>query len=558
MGEYQDAHISDKIEEINDKYFLPNIQRAFVWKGDQVVKLFDSLLRGYPIGTFLFWKTKDSNIRKRKFIDSYYKRYSKDFNIKRLGLEDTSPQRDITLVLDGQQRLQSLFIGLKGKYEDKELYFNVLSGEKENDDGILYEFKFFKNPPKITEKNLWVKVKDTVSKLKEADYNSDVRDMILENARIDVTKERNKEKIVGRSIERLEKAILSRKALSYYEEKRTVPEKVFDIFVRVNSGGTPLSKSDLLFSFIKLKWKGFEAEKEFPNLLESINGNGQFDFDVDFILKTSLVLIGSPVRYTVKAFTGQKGNVIAQKIESDWEKIKSGITAVVDLIRDEFKINNKKLLPSKNALIPVIYYSYKKNKKSKSSFDDKDKKIIRNWLLNILLSGTFSGQSDNLLEKARKTIDNLYPRKFPAKEINAEFPSGKKTEIDEEIIKDVSYRSPKSYLLLYLVYPYGINFKPSSDANYPQQDHIFSHDELEKAGYDKEDINQIGNIRLVTTSENQWKSNTPYKEWIKKVSDEKLELALIPDKPEDWDVSNYKEFVQKREQRISKSVKGVL
>jgi len=130
MGEYQDAHISDIVEEINDKYFLPNIQRSFVWKEDQIVRLFDSLLRGYPIGTFLFWKTKDNNIRRRKFIDNYYKKYSKNFNIRKLGLEDTSPRNDIFLVLDGQQRLQSLFIALKGKYEDKELYFNVLSGKK--------------------------------------------------------------------------------------------------------------------------------------------------------------------------------------------------------------------------------------------------------------------------------------------------------------------------------------------------------------------------------------------------------------------------------------------
>ena len=81
------------------------------------------------------------------------------------------------------------------------------------------------------------------------------------------------EGIIERNIERLKNALISDKRLSYYEEKEEDYEKVFDIFVRVNSGGTPLSKSDLLFSFIKLKWKEFEAEKEFPDLLECINGN---------------------------------------------------------------------------------------------------------------------------------------------------------------------------------------------------------------------------------------------------------------------------------------------
>jgi len=555
MGEYQDAHISDIVEEINDKYFLPNIQRAFVWKEDQIVRLFDSLLRGYPIGTFLFWRTKDNNVRRRKFINNYYKKYSKDFNIKKLGLEDTSSRSDIILVLDGQQRLQSLFIALKGKYEDKELYFNVLSGEKENDDGILYEFKFFKSPPKTTDKNLWIKVKDIISKFnKKGALVSDAKKEILSTYGLDSVYE----SVIERNLELLKNALISDRRLSYYDEKEEDYEKVFDIFVRVNSGGTPLSKSDLLFSFIKLKWKEFEAEKEFPDLLERINGNDQFDFDVDFILKTSLVLIGSPVRYTVKTFTGEKGKEIAQNIENNWEDIKSSITTVVDLIRDEFRINNKKLLSSKNALIPVIYYSHIKNKKSKSSFDDEDKRIIRNWLLNILLSGTFSGQSDNLLEKARKIIDNLSPEKFPAKEINSEFPHGKKTEVDEEIIKDISYRSPESYLLLYLASPYGIEFKPSNDANYPQQDHIFSQDELKKAGYDKDEINQIGNIRLVPKDANQRKLSTPYKDWIKNASSKELELALIPDKPEDWDVDNYKIFVQKREGIILRKIKEVL
>lgn len=555
MGEYQDAHILDIVDKINQNYFLPNIQRAFVWKEEQIIKLFDSLLRGYPIGTFLFWSTKDNNIRRRKFINNYYKKYSKDFNIKKLGLEDTSSPRDIILVLDGQQRLQSLFIALKGKYEDKELFFNVLSGEKENENGIVYEFKFLKSPPKATNKSLWIKVKDIISRFdKKRALVSEVKKEIL--VTYDLSSEY--EGIIERNLELLKNALITDKRLSYYDEKEEDYEKIFDIFVRVNSGGTPLSKSDLLFSFIKLKWKRLEAEKEFPDLLERINGNDQFDFDVDFILKTSLVLIGSSVRYTVKTFSGEKGKEIAQKIEGIWEEIKSSITTVVDLIRDEFKINNKKLLPSKNALIPIIYYSYRKNKKSKSTFDDEDKHVIRNWLLNILLSGTFSGQSDNLLERSRKIIDELSMEKFPGKEINSAFPRGKKTEVDEEIIKDISYRSPESYLLLYLASPYGVEFKPSNDANYPQQDHIFSQDELKKAGYDKDEINQIGNIRLVPKDANQRKLSTPYKDWIQSASAKELELALIPDTPENWNVTNYKKFVRRREKIILEKIKEVL
>ncbi|CAG0967243.1 hypothetical protein METP3_01221 [Methanosarcinales archaeon] len=555
MGEYQDTHILDIVDEINHKYFLPHIQRSFVWKEDQIVRLFDSLLRGYPIGTFLFWVDKSGEIRKRKFIENYYKKYSKDFNIKKLGLEDTSQSRDVTLVLDGQQRLQSLFIAMKGKYEDKELYLNLLSGENENEDGIIYEFKFFKIPTNIDGKAIWIKVKDIVNKFnRKGVLVSDVKRELSHTMGVDVTKEG----IIEKNIERLKNAFISDRRLSYYDEKEENYEKVFDIFVRVNSGGTPLSKSDLLFSFIKLKWETFEAEKEFPNLLEEINSNEQFEFDVDFVLKTSLVLMEIPVKYTVKTFTGEKGKEIAKKIESNWGTIKETITTVVDLIRDYFRIENKKLLPSNNALIPIIYYSFKKNKKSNSDFDDDDKKIIKNWLLNILLSGTFSGQSDNFLEKSRKIIDdNLSFGKFPAKEINAEFKSLKKiTEVNEEILKEISYGTPQSCLLLYLIYPYGVNFKPSNNANYPQQDHIFSKNELKT--YGESDINRIGNIRLVTSCANKRKLATPYNEWIKTESPDELKLTLIPDNPESWSLTNYKSFVEKREQMILEKVKEAL
>ena len=62
MGQFKDLSIKDVIEEINQSYFLPDIQREYVWlkKADEkkIEQLFDSVLRGYPISSFLFWKLK--------------------------------------------------------------------------------------------------------------------------------------------------------------------------------------------------------------------------------------------------------------------------------------------------------------------------------------------------------------------------------------------------------------------------------------------------------------------------------------------------------------------
>ena len=109
-------------EEMYGGFWLPNIQRPFVWREDQIERLFDSIMREYPISTLLVWRTK-SRIRRRKFIDNYRS------TIRLTDFYVPEDDRAKLLVLDGQQRLQSLFIGLKGSYEKRELYFDVLSGD---------------------------------------------------------------------------------------------------------------------------------------------------------------------------------------------------------------------------------------------------------------------------------------------------------------------------------------------------------------------------------------------------------------------------------------------
>src|SRR4051812_36025361 len=92
-------------EEEEGGFWLPNIQRPFVWTEDQIARLFDSILREYPISTLLVWKTKAS-VRCRRFIDLYHD------GIKLTDFHEPENTKKKCLVLDGQQRLQSLFIAL--------------------------------------------------------------------------------------------------------------------------------------------------------------------------------------------------------------------------------------------------------------------------------------------------------------------------------------------------------------------------------------------------------------------------------------------------------------
>ena len=152
MKEYKRETISKIVLLINRNILLPDIQRPFVWEEQQIYKLFDSLMRGYPISTFLFWELAteklqmmeaDGSLRIKmyRFVDS------NDEDNK----EELNRDRDsYSLVLDGQQRLTSLFLALKGTWKKKvrkniltqELYFDTVSGTTDDEDGIRFQFQF--------------------------------------------------------------------------------------------------------------------------------------------------------------------------------------------------------------------------------------------------------------------------------------------------------------------------------------------------------------------------------------------------------------------------------
>lgn len=154
MKDYQRDSISNVIDKINKSIFLPDIQRPFVWEEEQIYKLFDSLMREYPISTFLFWELTKDKIEQMETTQKFVlKKYCFVDNNKSESNEDHSRNRDTyQFVLDGQQRLTSLYIALTGSWRKKvrkqevqmELYFDLLSGLEENDNGIRYDFRFIK------------------------------------------------------------------------------------------------------------------------------------------------------------------------------------------------------------------------------------------------------------------------------------------------------------------------------------------------------------------------------------------------------------------------------
>lgn len=316
-------------EDENGGFWLPNIQRLFVWKEEQIKRLFDSLLREYPIGTLLVWKT-DNVIKRRKFINIY-----RD-GMRLEELYFPADKKIKYMVLDGQQRLQTLFIGLKGSYNKSELYFNVLSGDLKSPDDMKFEFKFINS---TAAKFPWVKIKEMVFTDKK---NREIRKDIIDKSERTLSEE-EKDRI-DENIDLVRNVFCTQENIMYQEVDSTdrpdtyEDDDIVEIFIRANSGGTYLGKSDLLFSLLTSSWE--EADEKMEDLLEVLNKTG-YNFTRDFILKTCLVLFDKGARYQVDKF---RDDTTRQKIEDEWDKVTSAIEDVKDFIYGNTFIQTDKLL----------------------------------------------------------------------------------------------------------------------------------------------------------------------------------------------------------------------
>jgi hypothetical protein len=527
--------------EQNGGFWLPNIQRPFVWQEGQIERLFDSILREYPIGTLLVWKTK-SEIRRRRFIENY------KHDIK---LTDFYIPNDSTikmLVLDGQQRLQSLFIGLKGSFDKKELYINILSGDLVAPEDIKYQFRFLNATGNSIE---WIKFKDIVYANKA--YNK-ISDEIILKFGNNISPE-NKDRI-SNNVANIIRVFTSEENLVYQEvdsidnPELYIDDDIVEIFIRANSGGTLLGKSDLLFSLLSSSWE--EADEKMEELLNVINMTG-FKFTRDFILKTCLSLLGKGAAYNVTKFRDTSTRDI---IINEWDNITNSIKDVKDFIYGRTFIKTDKTLPSYLTIIPMIYfrYHYKSKWNPTQSYHD--------YLLRTLLAGAFSGSPDNLIDKVTTKLKEIAI--FDLKEIFGVIRAeGRNLEISKETLLNACYGTKEIHLIFNLWYNF--NYQPAFYNNTPQVDHIFPQSKLKKIKilnqetgrldimkYKAWDRDQIANCMLLTASENGSgsKSDLDPEDWFHNKSDDYLDLHLIPKDRNLWKYENYEGFIEERKALI--------
>ncbi|MCQ2766823.1 DUF262 domain-containing protein [Helicobacter pylori] len=562
MGVFLDKSIKDVVDGLNVRYFLPNIQREYMWlkKADEkkIEQLFDSILRGYPIGSFLFWKLQKEDIAKSdeqdenklnfqlyQFITNYDERKSHNEKIR---IEQIRCD-DLYIVLDGQQRLTSLYIGLKGTrtlkkkkarndnpnaYEEKRLYLNLKRQPNMDNPEDNYEFEFHAQKPENDKKHFWFKVGD-ILELKSV---------------INYAREHELEGEESALLENLKNAFCTEKLISFFEETEKDLDKVLNIFIRVNSGGVKLSYSDLLMSILTASFSSDIREK-MNELVDNLKYRGFPNMGQDQVLKTCLLLVGSNTEFKLKNFN--KKNI--KEIEDNWEKITDSIYNATELLKT---FGYAGYLSSAYILSSLAYFYFLNSK-----MNENDKEQALKFVRNAQITSYFTPSTDTKLNNIANSMKDV--KTFESFNHNLAKHEKNPLKITNDAIEYIvcSSSDARVFPILQILYP-NLNYKTTTfhiDHICPKSKFNEKNKKLNQDFYGWRDY--LFNRQLLEGQENSAKKDKDPEVWLKEeykderaIEEYKRKNYIDPTLKLEWE--NIKDFREKREEVIITKLKEVL
>ncbi|MBN8990661.1 MAG: DUF262 domain-containing protein [Rhizobiales bacterium] len=559
---YKPSSLFRLIEELNRSIFLPHIQRPFVWEEDQMLRLFDSLMRNYPIQTFLFWRTKDE-IKARKFME----RVEWDADLSDF-YDPGKSKKDVekVFVLDGQQRLQTLyalFCGAITSVDNRraEAYFDITSGMVPDDRGLLHRVQFSAEPLQLP----WYRVADAIAR--DGQRNSEeVADRIntsMDNLNATAPADKRetpplakeREKRVRRNSGQLLSLLREEKYFWIQELDGVANEypydRILDIFVRVNSGGTKLDASDLMFAAMKEAWS--DIEEVIEQTTEMLNGTN-LQFDKTFPLKCLLVAHGRGAEASPEKFTGPDGDALMTAINTNWARAEQAFQELRDFLKNDLKIYADKVIRSYNSFIPLFDFLYNNPKPNEAT-----RTLLKAYHYKAQLFGWYSQGTDTVVNALHTIVGKPSPAGFPMTEVKEYFRKrGSATELTRAHMNETRLR----FILLNQVYvdqmgssPFDVKFK----GNDPHVDHIYPQSMLRsKMGLLSADINHLGNLRFMGATDNIRKRAELPAEYFTRMKSGGMDITkhlLLPNYAGDpkklaFDVASYKEFRDHRFERM--------
>ncbi len=462
MQKYYGTRIVDVLGKINREIFIPSIQRPYVWEPEQILRLFDSLMRGYPINTFLFWELQPSH-----FGDWDIYRFVSDFRHGDIHNDPAALAADqsATLVLDGQQRLTSLLIGLAGSYTvrngargrgagwlNKILILDLLQAphsDAEDDDGttareLYYGFRFSPADrlPKTDATSVWFTVKNVMAIADRDQLAATVDRLLLVNP--DLPKDR--QETLRANLARLWQVVHEEECLAFYLEREQSYDKVLDIFIRANDGGTKLSRSDLLMSMVTLRWDQFNARSETEGVTYALREKLEQEsaFDRDYLLRAGLFFNDLDFAFQLRNFTPRNIGII----EAQWSQVKHALLMTADLFR-RYGITGG-ALTGLNAVMLIACYVFKSNRGRDQEawvVTPEDQERIRRWISAVLFHGVLSGAANVTMEFYRRVLNEqlkLQPG-FPVEALTARMTvRGRNMSFDDDAVGRFAAQEKKS------------------------------------------------------------------------------------------------------------------
>lgn len=465
------------------------------------------------------------------------------------------------LIVDGQQRLQSFYIGLIGTYEGKQMYFDLYSDFANSE----YDFNFAENIAQLPKKNadkpikecLWYPVQELFLRLKETSDSDQVSEEIISTLKIkdDVLK-----KAIDRNINIFDKSIFREEniglsSVSINKSKSCVEnrQRIVELFRRLNDGGTKLSSFDLVASVLK----GFDYRME-TFLDEVVEKYKDIGVSQDTLIKLLFILNDQPQK--------EMANIEAKdaKFATDnRERIEYTLVALKKFL--EFsKLYNYFHSEKNRSFIPLYFIAYhifkstKSNNELKNMFDNFDTKdadfnAMKKWICISLLNGVFSRGRGWIpyktgIRKLHEVIQRANGKSFPTDKIFEMYENH--PLIFKRTITSISLDQFDKEAIFYMLYD-GMATLRSEDI-----DHIHPKSLLEKLGYEPYKINSIINYQLLESGVNRGeKSNKELKIWIENFVEQQnhntyLDRHLIPVDSNLWMSSNYDAFKVERAKLI--------
>lgn len=520
--------VHELLSEIEkSQVLLPEIQRTYVWKGPQVTRLMDSLYREYPVGQILLWDPKDLVLPVTKRIEGS----------KKATLPSFGPAK---IVLDGQQRLTSLYKALGTTDDPINVYFNLATEEFQ-----LHQRRL-KGDPR------WVSVREVV--------NGTADDLELLEAI---------EKAGGPGLREPEGKLYHRRLQDLRQVARyEFPIEIFvsddydqvtELFVRINSAGTRLREAELALAQLALRLPGtivetFEVAMEEYERLD-------YDLDTRFLVRALIAIGTGQSRFR---HLGTFWNKPVKELEVIWKRTRRAVDTTVNFARHNARFESSDWLPSVNALIPLVMYFDRYNKVTPNV----QVELLR-WFYTASLRGRYSGSTETALDediKAVTTLDSPIPEL-----IKNALAGGRSGDVAADEFDDagqisalfaLTYAAAKKRSAVDWFSGIPIGKDVAGEEHQVEIHHIFPKKVLKDiGGVKRKDRDEIANLAFLAAKPNKTISARRPDEYlaeIAKAHPERLESQCIPMDRELWTPERFQDFLAARRTLLAGSLNKML